>query len=68
MKKVRGTPTVRREILTAAEPQVPYGRARSGSEEKAGRDELVRLLAKMRAENGPASDEEEAWARGVLGL
>lgn len=51
------------------------GRARSVSawvdaamEEKAKREDLARLLAEMRAENGPATEEEEAWALGVLGL
>ncbi len=36
--------------------------------EKARRDDLVALLAGMRAENGPATAEEDAWARSVLGL
>jgi hypothetical protein len=73
--KSRVTVTVRPEILTAAETQVARGRAASVSawvdtamEEKARRDDLASLLAEMRAENGPASEEEEAWALGVLGL
>lgn len=37
-------------------------------EEKARRDDLVALLAEMRAENGPATNEEDACARSVLGL
>lgn len=67
--------TVRREILAKAERQVKRGRARSVSawvdaamEEKARREELASLLAEMRAENGPATDDEERWARDVLGL
>lgn len=37
-------------------------------QEKARRDDLIALLAEMRAENGPATSEEDAWARSVLGL
>jgi len=58
-----------------AEKQVARGRAKSLSAwidaamvEKARRDDLVAVLAEMRAENGPASEEEEAWARRALGL
>jgi hypothetical protein len=40
----------------------------SAMEEKARREELATLLAEMKAENGPASPKEEAWARAVLGL
>jgi hypothetical protein len=75
MQKARVTVTVRREILAKAERQVKRGRATSVSawvdsamEEKARREDLATLLAEMKAENGPASEEEEAWARGVLGL
>lgn len=75
MQKARVTVTVRREILDVAEEQVARGKARSVSawvdaamEEKARRDDLVELLAEMRAENGPATPEEDAWARQVLGL
>jgi hypothetical protein len=37
-------------------------------EEKVRRDDLAASLAEMRAENAPATAEEDAWARGVLGL
>jgi hypothetical protein len=37
-------------------------------EEKARREDLAALLTEMKAENGPASAKEEAWARAVLGL
>jgi Arc/MetJ-type ribon-helix-helix transcriptional regulator len=73
--KARVTVTVRREILAKAERQVKKGRAKSVSawvdsamEEKARREDLASLLAEMKAESGPASAEEEAWARDVLGL
>ena len=32
------------------------------------REEMAILLAEMQAENGPATPEEDAWARQVLGL
>lgn len=75
MQKARVTVTVRREVLARAERQVKHGNARSVSawvdaamEEKARREDLAALLAEMRAENGEATAEEQAWARGVLGL
>ena len=75
MHKARVTVTVRREILAKAERQVKRGRAKSVSawvdsamEEKARREDLAALLAEMKAESGPASAQEEAWARDVLGL
>jgi Arc/MetJ-type ribon-helix-helix transcriptional regulator len=75
MQKARVTVTVRRQVLAKAERQVKRGRAKSVSawvdsamEEKAHREELAALLAEMRAENGPATPEDEAWARRVLGL
>jgi hypothetical protein len=75
MHKARITVTVRPDIHAVAEKQVARGRAKSVSswvdaamEEKARRDGLAALLAEMRAENGPPTDEEEAWARRVLGL
>jgi hypothetical protein len=75
MQKARMTVTVRREILSKAERQVKKGRAKSVSawvdaamEEKARREELTTLLAEMKAENGPPTAKEEAWARAVLGL
>ena len=75
MQKARVTVTVRREVLKRAERQVKRGKAKSVSawidsamEEKARREDLAALLAEMRAENGPPTKEEEAWARNVLGL
>ena len=75
MQKDRVTVTVRRKFLAKAKGQVKRGRASSLSawvdaaiEEKARREDLAGLLAAMKAENGPATAEEEAWARGVLGL
>jgi hypothetical protein len=75
MQKARVTVTVRREVLAKAERQVKRGNARSVSawvdaamEEKARREDLAALLSEMRAENGAASAEEQAWARAVLGL
>ena len=66
---------MRREILVKAERQVKRGRAKSLSawvdtamEEKARREDLAALLTEMKAENGPPSAKEEAWARAVLGL
>ena len=75
MQKARITVSVRKETLVKAERQVRRGRAKSVSawvdaamDEKARRDDLASLLAEMKAENGPATQEEEAWARAVLGL
>ncbi len=75
MQKARVTVTVRRDTLERAERQVRKGAARSVSawvdsamEEKAHREDLASLLARMRAEDGPASLEDEEWARAVLGL
>jgi Arc/MetJ-type ribon-helix-helix transcriptional regulator len=75
LQKARVTVTVRRQVLAKAERQVKKGRAKSVSawvdaamEEKARREDLAALLAEMKAESGPASAEEEAWARDVIGL
>jgi 16S rRNA G1207 methylase RsmC len=75
MQKARVTVTVRREILEKAARQVKRGKARSVSawvdaamEEKARREDLAALLSEMRAENGPPTAEEKAWARAALGL
>lgn len=35
--------------------------------ERAQRESLTNILAEIRAELGPATDEETAWARSVLG-
>jgi hypothetical protein len=75
MQKARVTVTVRRDVLAKAERQVRRGRAKSVSawvdaamEEKARREDLAALLTEMKAENGPPTAKEEAWARAVLGL
>jgi hypothetical protein len=36
--------------------------------ERARRESLGDVLAEIRAELGPATDEETAWARSILGL
>lgn len=75
MQRSRVTVTVRPQILAAAEQEVAAGRAASLSawvdqamEEKVKREELAALLAEMRSENGPTTDDEDTWARRVLGL
>lgn len=75
MPRSRLTVTVRPEVLAAAEELVAAGRASSVSawvdramEEKARREDLIGLLAEMRSESGPATEEEDEWARRVLGL
>lgn len=40
----------------------------SAMTERARRESLAGVLADIRAELGPATDEESAWARSVLGL
>jgi hypothetical protein len=67
--------TLRPDMLAAAEAEVASGRADSSRagvgralDEKVRRYELSGLLAEMRGENGPATDEDDAWARDVLGL
>ena len=74
-RRSRVTVTVRPEVLEVAEADVAAGRASSLSAwvdqamgEKARHDELVALLEEMQAENGPATEEEDQWARRVLGL
>lgn len=39
----------------------------SAMTEHAHRESLANVLAEIRAELGPATDEETAWARSVLG-
>ncbi|MHB8694420.1 MAG: hypothetical protein ACYDHH_24540 [Solirubrobacteraceae bacterium] len=71
----RVTVTVDQETIRMAEAAVAAGRARSVSAwvasamaERARREGLADVLAEIRAELGPATDEETAWARSVLGL
>ncbi|MDA8267256.1 MAG: hypothetical protein M0013_02640 [Actinomycetota bacterium] len=73
--RTRVTVTVDESVARAAEEAVAAGRAPSVSAwvasamaERAQRQALVDVLAEIRAELGPATDEETAWARSVLGL
>jgi len=75
MMRRRVTVTVDEASVRAAEAAVAAGRASSLSAwvaaamtERAGREALTDVLADIRAELGPATDEETAWARSVLGL
>ncbi len=67
--------TVDAEVVARAEAEVAAGRAPSVSAwvaeamaERARRERLSDVLAEIRTELGPATDEETAWARSVLGL
>ena len=71
----RITVTVDQDTVRTAEAAVAAGRAASVSAwvasamaERARRESLADVLAEIRAELGPATDEESAWARSVLGL
>lgn len=73
--RTRVTVTVDEDAVRAAEDAVAAGRAPSVSawvasamSERAHRENLAVVLAEIRAELGPATDEETAWARSVLGL
>jgi Arc/MetJ-type ribon-helix-helix transcriptional regulator len=72
--RTRVTVTVDREVLAEVEAAVALGRAPSVSAwiaqamtERARRESLRDVLAEIRAELGPATAEETAWARSVLG-
>lgn len=71
----RVTVTVDVAAVQAAERAVAAGHASSVSAwvasamtERARRESLADVLADIRAELGPATEEETAWARSVLGL
>jgi hypothetical protein len=73
--RTRLTVTVDQEAVDAADAAVAEGRASSVSAwvaaamaERARRESLAEVLAGIRAELGPATDDETAWARSVLGL
>lgn len=73
--KARVTVTVDQAVLTEAEAAVAAGAAASVSAwvaeamaQRARRETLRDLLAEIRTELGPATDEETAWARSALGL
>ncbi len=62
-------------VAQRAERDVAAGRTPSLSSwvatamaQRAKRERLADVLADIRAELGPATDEEVAWARSVLGL
>lgn len=72
--RARVTVTVDAGAVRAAEAAVAAGRAPSVSAwvasamaDRAQRESLATVLAEIRAELGPATDEETAWARSVLG-
>ncbi len=72
--QTRITITVDEAAVHAAQADVAAGRAPSVSAwvatamtERAHRETLADVLAEIRAELGPATDEETAWARSVLG-
>ncbi len=73
--RTRVTVSVDEEVVAAAEAAVAEGRAPSVSAwvaqamaERSRRERLADVLAEIRTELGPATDEETAWARSVLGL
>lgn len=73
--RTRVTVTVEQEAVDAAEAAVEAGEAASLSAwvagamtQRAQREQLSAVLADIRAELGPPTDEETAWARSVLGL
>jgi len=70
----RVTVTVDEAAVAAAEAAVAAGRAPSVSawvaaamHDRARGERLADVLAEIRSELGPATDEETAWARSVLG-
>lgn len=72
--RTRITVTVDEAAVRTAEADVAAGRAPSVSAwvasamtDRARRESLASVLADIRAELGPATDEETAWARSVLG-
>lgn len=72
--RTRVTVTVDEAVVREAEADVAAGRAASLSAwvaaamgERAQRERLADVLADIRAELGPPTDEETAWARSVLG-
>lgn len=73
--RARITVTVDEDVVETAEAAVASGRAPSLSAwvaaamaERASSERLADVLAEIRAELGPATDAETAWARSVLGL
>lgn len=73
--RTRLTITVDEETAKAAKSAVERGVAPSVSAwvasaiaDQAHREQLKDVLAEIRSELGPATTEETAWARSVLGL
>lgn len=73
--RTRVTVSVDETIVKAAEAAVAEGRAPSLSAwvaaamaDRARRESLASVLADIRADLGPPTDDETAWARTVLGL
>jgi len=73
--RMRVTVTVDETAVRAAEAAVASGEASSVSAwvaaamtDRANRSQLAEVLAEIRSELGPATAEETAWARSVLGL
>ncbi|MDQ3717229.1 MAG: hypothetical protein M3381_14655 [Actinomycetota bacterium] len=73
--RMRVTVTVDEAAVRSAEAAVAAGRAPSVSAwvaaamtDRANREQLANVLAEIRADLGPATDEETAWAQSVLGL
>jgi hypothetical protein len=72
--RTRVTVTVDKDVVEAAEAAVAAGQAPSVSAwvaaamtERARREHFRDILTQMRDDLGPATDEETAWARNVLG-
>lgn len=75
MRRERVTVTVPAGAMRVAEREVKAGKAPSISawvgeamEQKARRESLKDLLAEIRQEIGPPTEDETDWARSVLGL
>lgn len=73
--RTRITVTVDEAVVAVAAAAVAAGKAPSVSAwvasamaERADRETLSAVLADIRSELGPATEEETAWARSVLGL
>lgn len=71
--RTRVTVSIDTDTVAAAEAAVAAGEAPSLSAwvsaamtQRARREQLRDVLAELRAELGPATDEETAWARSVL--